>query len=146
MKKIILLIIIVLELSLIKIPEYIELNDLAIIEEITIISNNNQYIINLKEIIPIKDDAGIDYEYKYYKKTGTNIKKIIMEIDNETKKKLYLNKVKSLTTNIINSNKILNDLNIKPKVINHLNNNYSIFEHWNPFPSKYAETTSIAPI
>lgn len=125
MKKIILLIIIVLELSIIKIPEYKELNDIAIIEEITIIFKQNTYKIKLKEIIPIKDNVGIKYKYKYYEKTGVNIKDIIQEIDKESKKRLYLNKVKSLKTNIIKTNKILKDLNIKPKTIKH----YSILEH-----------------
>ena len=122
MKKILLILIIVLELSIIKIPKYTELNDLAIIEEIFIEQNNHKYTIVLKEIIPKKADQGINYEYKYYQDTSTTINKTINKISHKTKKKLYLNKTKSLITNIKITDKITNDLNIKPATIIHTNN------------------------
>ena len=117
MKKIILIIIIILELFLIKIPPYIELNNLIIIEEIAVIKNNNKYTLILKEIIPIKDDKSISYKYKYYEETSTSIKKTYNKINEKNKKRLYLNKTKSLITNINTSSNILNELNIKPKTI-----------------------------
>ena len=43
MKKIFLTLIIILELLIIKIPEYNELNNIAIIEEISVIKQNNKY-------------------------------------------------------------------------------------------------------
>ena len=67
MKKILLITIIILELLIIDIPNYVELNNLAIIEEITIIKTKDTYKIELKEIIPLKKDQGINYNYKYYK-------------------------------------------------------------------------------
>ncbi|MBO5120913.1 MAG: hypothetical protein J6C28_04450 [Bacilli bacterium] len=121
MKKIILIILIVLELSIIKIPSYKELNNLAIIEEIKVIKENNKYTITLKEIIPIKENDGINYKYKYYKESSNSITDTINKLNNQTKKKLYLKKAKSLTTNIINSNNIIKELDIKPKIINHIN-------------------------
>ena len=121
MKKIILIILIVLELSIIKIPSYKELNNLAIIEEIKVIKVNDKYTITLKEIIPIKENDGINYKYKYYKESSNSITDTIDKLNNQTKKKLYLKKVKSLTTNIINSNNIIKELDIKPKIINHIN-------------------------
>lgn len=121
MKKIILIILIVLELSIIKIPSYKELNNLAIIEEIKVIKVNNKYTITLKEIIPIKENDGINYKYKYYKESSNSITDTIDKLNNQTKKKLYLKKAKSLTTNIINSNNIIKELDIKPKIINHIN-------------------------
>ena len=121
MKKIILIILIVLELSIIKIPSYKELNNLAIIEEIKVIKVNNKYTITLKEIIPIKENDGINYKYKYYKESSNSITDTINKLNNQTKKKLYLKKAKSLTTNIINSNNIIKELDIKPKIINHIN-------------------------
>lgn len=121
MKKIILIILIVLELSIIKIPSYKELNNLAIIEEIKVIKVNNKYTITLKEIIPIKENDGINYKYKYYKESSNSITDTIDKLNNQTKKKLYLKKAKSLTTNIINSNNIIKELDIKPKTINHIN-------------------------
>lgn len=119
MKKIILILLIVLELLLIKIPPYVELNDLAIIENITVTYQNNQYTLTLKEIIPIKADQQINYKYKIYKASAKTIKKAYKKIKTTTKKKLYLTKVKSLTTNLLSSDEILIELNISPKTIIH---------------------------
>lgn len=121
MKKYILIIIIIIELVTFKIPPYIELNNLAIIEEITVEKENNHYTLTLKETIPIKDDQGINYKYKYYTKTAKTIKKAYNYLQNSTKKKLYLNKTKSLITNMTSSRKILESLDIKPKTITHTN-------------------------
>ena len=87
MKKILLILLIILELSLIKIPNYIELNNLAIIEEIAIEQKNDQYTIILKEIIPIKASEGINYKYKFYKQTASTLNKAYKLIVNKTKKK-----------------------------------------------------------
>lgn len=122
MKKTFLIIIIILELLIIKIPSYIELNDLAIIEEVTIKQENTRYTIILKEIIPIKDDQGINYEYKYYQETASSISKAYNKLAKQTKKKLYLKKVKSLITNISSSSEIITELNINPTTITHTNN------------------------
>lgn len=122
MKKKILILLIIIELFIIKIPKYEELNNLAIIKEIAIEYKENKYTIYLKEIIPIKDNQGINYKYKIYKETSSTIKKAYNKIKNKTKKKIYLNKVQKLKTNIKNTNKIKNELQIKPKSIIHSNN------------------------
>ena len=122
MKKIILILLIIIELFIIKIPKYEELNNLAIIKEIAIEYKENKYTIYLKEIIPIKDNQGINYKYKIYKETSSTIKKAYNKIKNKNKKKIYLNKVQKLKTNIKNTNKIKNELQIKPKSIIHSNN------------------------
>lgn len=122
MKKIFLILLITLELSLIKIPPYKELNNIAIIEMIAIEKMDGDYLITLKEIIPIKADQGIDYEYKYYNAKSTNLSTGIEKLTKSTKKKLYLNKVKFLITNINNTNQVIEELNIKPKTIIHTNN------------------------
>lgn len=123
MKKILLLIIIIIELIIIKIPPYVELNNLAIIEEIAVIKESNTYTLILKEIIPIKDDQGISYEYKYYKKSASSLKRAYKNIKTDTKKKLYLAKTKSLITNIKYTDDIINTLEINPKIINHSSKN-----------------------
>ena len=145
MKKLLLIVIIVLELSIIPIPQYKELNNLAIIEDIKVIKTRNKYTITLKEIIPIKENNGINYKYKYYQDSSNTIKDAIYKLNNKTKKKLYLKKVKSLTTNIINSNNIIKELDIKPKTITHINYYLSIKEQTNPLLPKYSVTTSSAP-
>ena len=129
MKKIILIILIVLELSIIKIPSYKELNNLAIIEEIKVIKVNDKYTITLKEIIPIKENDGINYKYKYYKESSNSITDTIDKLNNQTKKKLYLKKAKFLTTNISTTKELINFLEIKPQVITHLPNDYSTVLH-----------------
>ena len=122
-KKIILILILIIELILIKIPPYVELNNIAIIEDIAVEKRNNHYTIILKETIPIKGDQGISYKYKYYKKTASSIEKAYNYLKKETKKKLYLKKAKSLYTNIKTSKEILKKLNIKPNNIIHTNKN-----------------------
>lgn len=122
MKKILIILIIVLELSIIKIPKYTELNNLAIIEEIAIEKKDNNYTIILKEIIPNKKDQGINYEYEYYQETSTSISKTMNKITKKTKKRLYLTKAKSLITNITNSNDVIVELKINPSTIIHTNN------------------------
>ena len=122
MKRIILILLIILELFIIKIPKYEELNNLVIIKEIAVEYNKDKYTIYLKEIIRIKANQGINYKYKIYKETSTSIKKAYNKIVSKTKKKLYLNKVKTLTTNIKNTDKIKNELKIKPESIIHSNN------------------------
>lgn len=123
MKKIILIVIILLEIILIKVPKYVELNNLAIIDSVAIIEENNHYTIILKEIIPIKSDQGIKYDYKYYKKKAPTIKKAYNHLTKTSKKKLYLNKTKSLITNMKTSKEAITTLNIKPTTITHTTKN-----------------------
>lgn len=121
MKKMFLILIIIFELTVIKIPKYVELNNLAIIEEIFIEEKNNQYTLVLKEVIPLKGDQGITYEYDYHKSTASSLEKAYKKIKTNAKKKLYLSKAKSLTTNSKSIDKIITNLKIKPKNIIHTN-------------------------
>lgn len=135
MKKIFLTLIIILELLIIKIPEYNELNNIAIIEEISVIKQNNKYHITFKEIIPIKENNSLTYKYKEHKIKTNDLTKSLEEISKTTKKKLYLSKTKSLTTNLTYSNKIIKLYKIKPKIINHPSNYKSILEQTYPLSS-----------
>lgn len=123
MKKIILIILLLIELLIINIPPYVELNNLAIIEEIGVIKEHNQYTLILKEVIPIKDNQGIKYQYKYYQESSTTLINAYENLKEDTKKKLYLKKAKSLITNISSSKEILKILNIKPGNIIHTKDN-----------------------
>ncbi len=83
MKKTILLFIILFIFSLFaKLPKYRELNDLKIIDEVYVYCDYNL----LREVIPTRDDNGIEYEYKYHK-----IQKI-------NKNKYYIDKAKIINT------------------------------------------------
>lgn len=119
MKRFILLLILICISFFIKIPEYVELNDLAIIEGIGISYNNNHYTIYLKEIIPIKDEQGINYDYKYYKESGKTLNNAYQNLKNKTKKKLYLKEAKLIVTNIKTTDEIKNYFKIKNITIHH---------------------------
>lgn len=119
MKKLFLVILILLGALFFKIPEYRELNDIAIIEGIAVEYNGYSYTLHLKEVIPIKSEKGVEYEYKYYKGQSSSIRKCYEEITSNTKKKLYLKRCKFLVTNLYSSNKIIDFFNIEPVTIYH---------------------------
>ena len=123
MKKIFIGIFILLSLLIIKIPPYVELNNLAIIDSVGVSYNDRNYTVYLKEIIPIKDENGITYEYEYYKGNGSSIDACYRNIKNKTKKKLYLKRIKLLITNLKNSDNILEELDINPEEILHSSEN-----------------------
>ena len=123
-----LIILLLIPLLFINIPPYIELNNIAIIEEMGIKQNKNNYTLYLKEIIPIKEDNSIKYEYKYYESTSKNIKTCLKKINNKTKKTIYINKVKIIYTN--KNINIKKELGIKPNSIKLTNKDIkSIIEH-----------------
>lgn len=127
MKKRFLILLFLISMSIFfKIPEYVELNNLAIIEGIGVSYNNNHYTIYLKEVIPTKDDLGINYKYNYYKEDGKTIKTTLKKLQKKTKKKLYLSRAKFLITNKKTSTKILKDLNLNIKYIYHTK--YNIYK------------------
>ena len=53
-------------------PDYVELNDLAIIRGIGV-SCQEEVSLYLQEIIPIKGDSGISYDYEYYQADGKKL-------------------------------------------------------------------------
>ena len=88
------------------IPKYRELNELKIIEGIGYDCLNNKIV--LKEILPEKDDNGIEYKYKIY-----NIKKINNDF--------YLQNTKYIITNCDNTSSLIKKYKVKPKYIYHTN-------------------------
>lgn len=123
MKKILIIILIIIGAYLFKIPEYKELNNIAIIKGIAIEYDGYNYTIYLKEVIPIKNTQGIDYEYKYYIQQAASIEKAYKELSKNTKKKLYINKCQFLISNLNTTKEIIKTLKIKPKTIYHDVNN-----------------------
>ena len=90
MKKLFLLVLVLLGAFIFKIPEYVELNNLAIIEAIGVDFTNDKYTVYLKEVIPKKDENGIKYEYKYYKSSDLNLEDAYKKLSDKTKKKLSI--------------------------------------------------------
>ena len=97
------------------IPEYKELNNLIIVKEIEVKCKDNEYNVKLKEVIPEKEDNGIEYKYKDYKEKGTNLKEIKTSLEKNTYKKFYYKRTNYLITNCNNEKDIMKTFNIKRK-------------------------------
>lgn len=123
MKRILIILLVLVLAYFIKIPEYRELNDIAIINGIAVEYDGYNYTVYLKEVIPVKSDQGIDYEYKYYKEQAASIDKAYKEIVSNTKKKLYLKRCKFLVSNLDTTDKIREYFNINPSTIYHSQKN-----------------------
>lgn len=120
MKKVIILVVLIITFGfIIKIPEYHELNDIAIIQGVGVEYKNNSYVIYMKEVVPVRSELGIDYKFKYYEGESTDLEKAVERVQDKTKKKLYYNKVKFLVTDIENSDYIKDVLKIKPRNVYH---------------------------
>ena len=108
MKRIFLLSLIILFILVVfKIPEYRELNSIKIIESIGYDCLNDK--VYLKEIIPEKDDSGIEYKYKIH-------------YTDKVSKDYYLKGTKYIITNCDNTNTLIYKYDLKPKYIYHTKN------------------------
>ena len=105
------------------IPDYVELNNLAIVEGIGVSYKDDHYTVYLREIIPIKDDQGINYKYQYYYDDANTLENAYKKIVKKTRKKIYLDKTRFIITNLDTSDKIKKDLRIKRKKIYHTKSN-----------------------
>jgi len=123
MKKIIFIVCLIILTIFIKIPSYVELNNLVIVEGIGLRCENNKYILYLKEVIPIRDDNGISYQYKYYQGEDYNINNAYKSIlEDNSKKKFFFDDTKYVVTNCKNSSKLIEYFDVNPKYIKHTNN------------------------
>lgn len=112
MKKYILMFIFVFILSFfIKIPKYVELNEIKIIKKIEV-NCINKYSILLVEIEPIKKDNGISYKYKKYHKIGNNFINTIKSIEKSNKKYFYYKSAKLKINGCKNKKEIENYFSI----------------------------------
>ena len=123
LKHTLVLILLLLPIFIFKIPNYVELNDLAIIQGVGYSCEESQRTLYLKEIIPIKGDAGLEYQYEYYKRQGKNFPTLIRKIEDNTKKKIYLSKVKFLVTNCNIPKDVLEKLKKEDIKIYHVESN-----------------------
>ena len=96
---------------------------MAIIQGLGYSCEGGQRTLYLKEIIPIKGDAGLEYQYEYYKKQGKSFPTLIRKIEENTKKKIYLSKVKFLVTNCDISKDVLEKLKKEDIKIYHVESN-----------------------
>lgn len=114
------LILLILPVFIFKVPEYVELNDLAIIRGVGLSCQEEKVTLTLKEIIPIKGENGITYQYEYYQEESRDISDAYHKIEDEIKKKLYLPKVKFLVTNCKNSDEFFQKFSLEDVKIYHV--------------------------
>ena len=106
MKKYLLMFLLIFILSFfIKIPKYVELNEIKIIKNIEVNCINN-YSVLLVEIIPIKKDNGISYKYKKYHKLGNSFLETIKSIEKSNKKYFYYKSAKLKIDGCLNKKEI----------------------------------------
>ena len=121
---IILILVLFIFTFLVKIPKYVELNHLIIVDTIGVECSNNNITLYLREIIPAKNDNGINYQYKIYKGIGKSIDNAFDEIDNKTYNKIFYKDSNIILSNCgrdeeiakyfeINKNRIKYSSNIK---------------------------------
>lgn len=107
-------------LFIVKIPKYVELNGLIIVEGIGVECRDGRYKIHMKEIIPLKDDTGISYKYKVYSSEEENdLERAYKTIEDKTSKKIFYKDSKYVITNCVKSDKIVDYFSVKPNYIEH---------------------------
>ena len=75
-------------------PKYVELNHLMIIDKVNVKCVEDHYLVNLREVNPIRDENGIHYEYEKHSIEGYDFVSIREELEKQSKKKLYFQKAK----------------------------------------------------
>lgn len=117
------LITIILMTIFIKVPKYVELNNLILVDGIGVSCRNESYTLFIKEIIPTKKETGIIYSYKIYEDTNSNINKAYKNIEKKVNKKIYSKEARYIITDCDKSDKIVKYFNINPKYIKHTKKN-----------------------
>lgn len=120
MKKYVLIIVIIIFMMIfIKVDDYVELNNLVLVDGIGVSCRDNSYVLFIKEIIPKKKDTGIEYSYKVYEDTNSSIEGAYKNISKEVSKKIYSKEARYIITDCDNSDKIIEYFKINPKYIKH---------------------------
>ena len=100
MKKIIIQVLMIsIFLMLIPIPKYKELNHLVLVNKINITCTNNYINGTIFEIIPIKEDNGVEYKEKKYYTKGKSLEELKINLENQTSDKFYYKSIKKIKTN-----------------------------------------------
>ena len=120
MKKYVLIIVIIIFMIIfIKVDDYVELNNLVLVDGIGVSCRDNSYVLFIKEIIPKKKDTGIEYSYKVYEDANSSIEGAYKNISKEVSKKIYSKEARYIITDCDKSDKIIEYFKINPKYIKH---------------------------
>lgn len=118
-KTLIIIFILLLPIFIFGNPPYVELNNLAIIRGIGV-SCKEEKNLYFQEIIPVKSDSGIRYQYDYYHGAGDNLEDAFQKLELKMKKKLYLSKIKFLVTDCMKSDDILQTFRLENIKVYHV--------------------------
>ena len=119
---IILILVLFIFTFIVKIPKYVELNHLIIVDTIGVECSNNNITLYLREIIPAKNDNGINYQYKIYKGIGRSIDNAFDEIDSKTSDKIFYKDSKTILSNCNNTHDIDDFFKLKKANIKYYSN------------------------
>ena len=117
-KILIVLILFLIPIILFPINNYVELNDLVIIQGIGLDCNSN-YGLYLQEVIPMKSDGSIRYHYRYYKAESNQLDKAFLKIKKNSQNKFYVKKAKYVVTNCKRSKKVRDYFHLEDITIYH---------------------------
>ena len=123
LKTVFVVILVLVPIFIFKIPEYVELNDLAIIEGIGLSCHEDGVTLYLKEVVPVKSDAGITYQYNYYQSDGKKLDNAYQKIQNKEDKKIFIDRSQYIVTNCTSTDFIFEYFHLYDLKIQHTNKN-----------------------
>ena len=126
LKTVFVVILVLVPIFIFKIPEYVELNDLAIIEGIGLSCHEDGVTLYLKEVVPVKSDAGITYQYNYYQSDGKKLDNAYQKIQNKEDKKIFIDRSQYIVTNCTSTDFIFEYFHLYDLKIQHQHTNKNI--------------------
>ena len=94
--------------------KYVELNHLKILSSIRVECNDYEYAITLIEVIPLKENNSVEYKYKKYYKKNDSL--LLLKKDFDKDYHFYYKGIKSLKTNCLNKDDIINTFSLNKKI------------------------------
>lgn len=88
---------------------YHELNKLAIITNIGILEEEENYKVIYQEIIPEKENNKIVKKYKYYENKSNNLQSAFLKLNEDTTKAIYFDHLENIIINT-NNGKVIDEL------------------------------------
>ena len=126
LKTVFVVILVLVPIFIFKIPAYVELNDLAIIEGIGLSCHEDGVTLYLKEVVPVKSDAGITYQYNYYQSDGKKLDNAYQKIQNKEDKKIFIDRSQYIVTNCTSTDFIFEYFHLYDLKIQHQHTNKNI--------------------
>ena len=108
MKKVLYVVLIIFSIFLLSgCSKYEELNNLAIISNITIEYKDDTFIVVMQAMMPQKKENKVDYDYKYHSSSNKSLNKAFSNIIDHSPKKIYLRRVQNVIISYKEREKIM---------------------------------------